>query len=68
MVVVDGHRSHGDYCFPAEVGQNWDSYGPADPVENLVESLGSCRLQRVKNLNPGRRQVIHRIQPFRTRG
>ena len=55
-------------AFPAGVGQNWDSYGPADPVENLVESLGSCRPQRVKHLNPGRRQVIHRIQPFRTRG
>jgi len=55
-------------AFPAGVGQNWDSYGFAGPVEKPVESPAFCRPQRVKDLNPGRRRVIHWIQPFRAGG
>jgi len=55
-------------AFPAGVGQVWDSPWHQAPVEKPVESPDSRRRKRVKDLNPGRRQVIHRIHPFRTKG
>jgi len=55
-------------AFPAGVGQNWDSIGIAEAVEKPVESLESGRPEKVNHLNPGPSRLIHRIQPFRTRG